>query len=138
LKNYFSSKLFLYFMELKFIIFLIIGIVTFAIYYLLLWIFYEEAKLYYMFAVGCSYLIAVSFHFISNKILTFKNKENIKNQIWKYILLSIFNFFMQILIIKYLFEILSINFYLSALCGLIATMFSGFTIMKLSVFKESK
>ena len=125
-------------MNSKFIKFLIIGAVTFAIYYLFLWIFYEEAELNYILAVGCSYSIAVSFHFASNKMLTFKNKTNIKNQIWKYILLSIFNYLMQILIIKYLFEICSLNFYLSALCASIATMFSGYTIMKLWVFKEIK
>ena len=68
----------------------------------------------------------------------FNRHTNIKNQIWKYILLSIFNYLMQILIIKYLFEICSLNFYLSALCASIATMFSGYTIMKLWVFKEIK
>lgn len=137
MKKFNLNKLFILFLNSSFSKFIIIGGITFLLYYFFLWFFFGVLKIFYIFSVALSYIISVSFHFFANKILTFNNVSNTKNQYFKYFSLSLFNYLVQILIIKFLYDINSLNFYLSAFFASLTTMLSAYLIMKRWVFKEN-
>ena len=119
--------------------YILIGIFTFFIYYMGLWIFFDYFGLFYIYAVSIAYLVSIFFHYSINKIYTFNVKKptNALN-IFKYLFVAFFNYTIQILIIKILFEHININFYLSTFLAAIFTMFSGFFLMNFWVFKKDK
>jgi len=117
--------------------YLIIGGLTFSVYYFFLWINFGLFALPYYFAVAISYLFCLAFHFYANKRITFNDQNNANfNQIYRYLLVASINYFIQICVIKLLVEIYKINFYVSAFLAVLATIFIGFFLLKSWVFKR--
>lgn len=117
--------------------YLVIGGLTFSIYYFFLWINFDLLALPYYFAVAISYLFCLIFHFYANKKITFNDQHNANlNQIYRYLIVASINYFLQICVIKLLFEMYKINFYISALFGVLATLLIGFFLLKSWVFKR--
>ncbi len=124
------------FLTFDFYKFLIIGLLTFCIYYIFLWVTFENLKIHYILSVSFSYLFAVLFHFVTNKRITFKNSDNLGKQVFKYLLLAFINYFLQVLVIIVLCEFLNFNFYLSAFFASLVTMVNGFLTMKFWIFRK--
>ncbi len=117
--------------------YLVIGGLTFSIYYFFLWIHFGLFGLSSYLAVAISYLFCLVFHFYANKRITFNDQNNANfNQIYRYLIVASINYFLQICIIKLLFETYKINFYISAFFGVLATLFIGFFLLKSWVFKR--
>lgn len=130
--NYFIKN----FLTYDFYKFLIIGLLTFGIYYFFLWVTFGNLKLQYILSVSISYLLAILFHFVTNKIFTFKNNSKFGRQLFKYLFLAIINYFLQVVIIIGLCEFVNLNFYFSAFFASLITMVNGFLTMKLWVFRK--
>ncbi len=82
--------------------------------------------------------MAVIFHFLANRKITFKAVETrIRQQIVRYLLLTLLNYVIQVLIIRICYEMYGINFYVSAFLGILSTMVTGYVLMNLWVFKKS-
>jgi len=122
---------------MKIVFYLLIGALTFVIYYSILWICFDYATLPYPKAVAVAYSTAIIFHFIGNRKVTF-NAEGLKllKQIIRYVLLAILNYVIQLCAIKICYGIYGINFYISTFVGVILTMVSGYYLMNFWVFHK--
>jgi putative flippase GtrA len=91
--------------------FIICGLLSASIYYIILFIGIElfEYSNYYL--VTFAYIISSSFNFFYNKKITFKSNNNINKEIFKYILILFLSYFFNILIIFTVIEVLNFNMY---------------------------
>lgn len=132
-----SLSKYLSFDWIKFFRFLILGSVTFVIYYTILWLLFSYEGLQYRGAVAIAYSAAIIFHFLANRKITFNaGRMRFRNQILRYLTVALLNYFIQILIIHVLYVINHINFYISTVIGIIFTTIFGYYIMNTWVFKE--
>ena len=122
---------------MKIVFYLLIGALTFVIYYSILWICFDYATLPYPKAVAVAYSTAIIFHFIGNRKVTFNtNGAKLRIHIFRYILLALLNYVIQLCVIKICYGIYEINFYISTFIGVILTLVSGFYLMKSWVFEK--
>ena len=66
------------------------------------------------------------------------NKSKLGIQIFRYILLALLNYVIQLCAIKLCYEIYKINFYISTFIGVILTMATGYILMNYWVFLEKQ
>lgn len=117
--------------------FLLVGGLTFVIYYVLLWLTFSLATLPYGLAVAVAYGGAIVFHFQTNRQIIFQVESIIiKLQIVRYLEMALLNYMIQLVVIRVCFNALNFNFYLSSFLGVLTTMASGYLLMKHWVFKE--
>ena len=120
-------------------LFLIFGGLTFLLYYFILWVTFNVAEFPYPYAVAIAYSFSVAFHFFGNRKVTFSASNQIlPRQIYRYLVMAGMNYLIQLGIIQIFYIWVGINFYVSALLGVVATMISGYFIMDLWVFKERR
>lgn len=123
----------------KILLFLFFGGWTCLIYYLILWVCFSLLLLNYQLSIAISYFLAISFHFLLNRNVTFNAvKERHKNQIFRYILMAIFNYLIQLLVVIFLYEISGVNFYMSTIFAIVVTTLFGYILMNFWVFKEEE
>lgn len=117
--------------------YLIVGLSTFVLYYLLLWSLFDLAQLNYPVAVTFSYFLASAFHFLVNRNITFKSGDRkYKRQIYYYLLVAFINYLIQLGVINLMYGFLGLNLYLSAFIGIFITVVVGFTLLNNWVFRE--
>ena len=118
--------------------FLIVGGLTFVIYYTILWMTFSSFHWSYKLAIAVSYVFAVAFHFFSNRNLTFKvHGAGLLLQLFRYCLVAILNYFVQVFVVFLTYEVLGMHFYLSTFFGIAATMVLGFILMNRWVFPHA-
>lgn len=123
----------------KFISFLVIGVLTACVYFILFTICWKWLGMNYKIAVTSAYIPAVSFQFLTNRSFAFKNRtDNITYQAIKFIMLLAINYVLTITIVTGAVIYLSVSPYLGMLLSLGVTMITGFLISKLWVFKRSQ
>lgn len=117
--------------------FLLIGGLTFIIFYSILWLCFDYATIPYPLAVAVAYSAAIIFHFFGNRKITFNaDGSKFRQQIFRYILLALLNYVIQLFTIKFCYGIYGINFYISAFMGVLSTMITGYFLMNFWVFKK--
>ena len=120
-----------------FIKFIIVGGLTFLIYYFFLWIFFDFFGMTSWMCIAGAYFIAVTFHFLTNKNITFKSREFFSfRHLIRYAALSFFNYFVQLFAVQICTLYFDLNFYSSVLIGIILTMGLGYFFMRGWVFKD--
>ena len=126
-----SNKLLCY----DFTKFLLIGGISFIIYYIVLWLFYDVIKIIYFFAIAYSCIASNLFHYSANKKFTFRGGDlDFKSNIIRYIVIAIVNLFLQIMIVTFSYKFIGLNFYLSNFIGIFFTIFFGYYFYKKWVF----
>ncbi len=124
--------------SIKILKYLVVGGITFFLYYLFIWLFFNYLEYSYLTAISLSYFIAVSIHFLLNRNLTFNaNKSDVKLHLIKYSFITLFNYSIQFSIIYVGYNLLSVNLYISCFIGIIVTIISGYFLMDIWVFKRS-
>ncbi|MFZ4524740.1 MAG: GtrA family protein [Chlorobium sp.] len=119
--------------------FLLIGGLTFVIYYSILWMCFGFASLSYPKAVAISYSVAIIFHFYANKTITFNaERKKFWQQILSYIFVALLNYVLQISVIAICYGIYGVNFYISTFIGVMLTMITGYFLMSFWVFKKKR
>jgi len=119
--------------------YLLIGGLTFVIYYAILWISFDFAGLPYPEAVAIAYSAAIIFHFLANRKITFKaGGTKFRHQILRYLSVALLNYVVQLVIIGLCYEIYGMNFYISAFFGVMSTLITGYLLMNFWVFKGGK
>ena len=89
-----------------------------------------------MLAIGTSNFLAISFHVLLNRNVTFNAKnERYKNQNFRYILTAIFNYLIQLLVVIFFYEINGVSFYMSTFIAIVTTTLIGYVLMNFWVFK---
>ena len=116
--------------------FLFVGGVTFACYFLLLAFLNEILALRYPIAVAIAYAVAVAFHFLANRLVTFRaSAVPARKQLGKYVMLGLFNYVVQVAILGLTYDLLGWNFYLGAFLGILVTTSMGFVLLRTWVFR---
>ncbi len=87
--------------------------------------------------MAIAYSAAIIFHFFGNKKITFNAYgSKFRQQLFRYILLALLNYVIQLFTIKFCYGIYGINFYISAFMGVLSTMITGYFLMNFWVFKK--
>lgn len=117
--------------------FLVIGCLTALLYFALFTLLWQMLHLRYEVAVTVSYTLAVSFHFIANRRITFgSHDQRMLHQLPRYAALVILNYLITILIVELLVNVLILSPYLGVLGAVAVTVISGYLISKHWVFRK--
>jgi len=116
------------------IFYLIFGAITAGIYFSVFTIFYEYFHLNYNIAISIAYMLAVTFHFIVNRRVTFKAHGHALNrQLLKYLVMLGINYGITLLVM-YIIVYFSLSPYLGMVFSIGVTIVSGYLIAKIWVF----
>jgi putative flippase GtrA len=119
--------------------FLLVGGLTFVVYYALLYILHTGAGMRYPLAIAISYSLAVALHFLINRRFTFAVRlGRTSQQLRRYGLTALINYCMQILIVRALFETIGFGFYWTATIAVATTTVTGFMLMDKWVFTRTE
>lgn len=89
-------------------------------------------------SVVLSYLLAVAFHFSANRSLTFDaTSGEIRQQLFRYALLALFSFLVQMVTLVGLNQLFGVYFYISLIVSSLASLILGFLLSLKWVFREA-
>lgn len=123
----------------KFIKFLFVGGSTAILQLSVFYFFLNFIDLDYRISVTVSFILALFYHFMANKIFTFKLSKQVKfTEVWKYAISSALSYFIIlsctiILVEKYKITPFSSNFF-----AILINIFITFSLLKLWVFNEKR
>ena len=122
-------------LRLRIFNFLFVGLITFAVYYVLIWVTHSLMQWPYPVAIFISYFLAVTFHFFSNRRLTFKQGHaRMGIQLLRYVQLSGVNYAVQVAVVYLCYDLFNLTFYLSVFLGVTITTITGFVVLDRWVF----
>lgn len=120
-------------------LYLIFGFTTFVIYYSLTSLFYTIFQFPYQLSIALAYGTASVFHFAANKYFTFSASDYpVKHNLFKYFILAIFNYLIQLIIVATLFRYLSLNFYFSIFAATVFITLFSYVVLDKWVFRKDK
>lgn len=114
--------------------FLIVGIVTFLINFILVYSFDQILKLDYKKSVSIAYVITLTCHFLLNRAFTFKVDYFDFAHLLKYSILPITNYLITLSMAFVVVEIIRLPVYYSVFFSAIVTAFISYTLLKYFVF----
>ena len=115
--------------------YLLVGGLTYFIYWFVLWVSYSVMYIKYTLSVTLAFVISVTFHFFAGRYYTFKAENaGINLQIMKYIVIMVISYFIQILVISILHEKMNLDFYTSTLLSSIPVTLLGYLSSKSWIF----
>src|SRR5437879_4172784 len=103
----------------RFLFFLLVGALTTGIYFSIFTVMWKCLSFNYKIAVTIAYLISVVFHFIANRKVTFKNRNNnVIHQMAKFSVMLVINYILTMMIVTWGVSYLSISPYLGVILSL--------------------
>jgi len=115
-----------------------VGAATAAVYFLVLAFHLEVLGANYNWAVSIAYIVSVAFQFIANKCFTFKSEtKSVLPQLLKYLVLLVVNYFITILVVRFVVEKLGLTAYHGVLASIPLIMVTGYLLLKYWIFKKS-
>lgn len=119
--------------------FVIVGFVTFGIYFTSFHLFYGLAGIDYKIAVSLAYVITVISHFLLHRFFTFgAGDQLLAHNAAKYLLMLGLNYTITLMIVWFVVEILKISPYFGVIASTAATTCSNFFVMKYFVFRKQE
>ncbi len=113
----------------------LVGIITFALNYSLVWLFYGVAALDYRIAVSIAYVLVVVVHFLLSRTFTYKaHSSPVLDHVGKYLGMLISNYFLTLIITICTVELCGLAPYWGVVFATIANAASSFIVMKRFVF----
>jgi len=89
-------------------------------------------------AVSVSYITAVTFHFLSNRLFTFQaGNANVLKQLVKYLMVTLINYLITIVVVDTCVKILYLSPYIGVMASIAMTVLIGFLLMKFWVFNDT-
>jgi putative flippase GtrA len=114
--------------------FVMVGIFTFLINFILVYFFDQKIKLDYKKSVSIAYVITLVCHFLLNRAFTFKVDYFDFAHLLRYSILPIINFFISLSIAFVVVEIIRLPVYYSVFFSAIFSAFISYTLLKYFVF----
>ena len=123
----------------KIIKFLFIGGTTFIVQISSLFLFKDIIKFGNNVSVTLSYILTVSFHFLSNKFFVFRELsiDKMRIQAIKYIILAVINYGITLLVTNTL-TFLSVSLYISTPVSILITVSLTFFVLNKIIFKQAE
>ena len=117
--------------------YLVVGGISFGIYFGLLGLLFSGLRLRYPVAVGIAYVVAVGVHFLANRSFTFgAANAPMAMQLGRYAGMIVLNYAIQVSLLYVVYDLCGLNFYLGAFGGVLATLVTGFLLMRTWVFAK--
>lgn len=124
----------------SFLVFSFVGAATAGIYFLSLAVLLELLAVDYRVAVTIAYFLGVAFHFLTNKFVTFKNKElsGVITQLFRYAIVAGVNYVVTMLIVMLTVEKLHQPPYLGVLISVGVTVIMAYLLSKYWIFARAE
>jgi putative flippase GtrA len=117
--------------------FLLVGGVTAGLYFGLLALFLEVIGLDYKLGVSAAYLLAISFHFFSNRHLTFRSGHaRIVPQVVRYLIVAFVNYLLTLGVVFVVVDRLRSSAYVGVMASILLTLVFGYAGSKIWVFRH--
>lgn len=115
----------------------LIGLLTAAIYFTVMWATDSLLGVSYLFAVTAAYVTATFFQFNANRRFTFRaSNEAQHKQLPRYLALLVINYFVTILIVGFCVENVGLSAYVGVCISVLVTVFIGYYLSHFWVFKK--
>jgi len=113
------------------------GTLTFFIYYLLIIVFVSIFRFSETYSISLAYILAIIFNFAGNRSFVFKATDGvIGQQILRFMIIALINYFIQILTFKFFYLYKGFNFYIASFIGIFIAIGIGFVTSKIWIFKK--
>jgi len=124
----------------SFLVFSFVGAATAAIYFSSLAVLLELFTINYRGAVTISYFLGVTFHFLTNKFVTFRNKESsgAVTQLFRYAFVVALNYVVTMMIVLLTVEKLHQPPYLGVLISVGVTVIMAYLLSKHWIFARTE
>jgi putative flippase GtrA len=117
--------------------FLLVGGITAGLYFGLLALFLEVIRLDYKLGVSAAYLLAITFHFFSNRHLTFRSGHaRIGPQVIRYLVVAFVNYLLTLAVVFVVVDGLRSNAYVGVMLSILCTVAFGYAASKIWVFRH--
>lgn len=121
---------------LAFLKFGIVGAITAAIYFLVMWVADSMLGLSYIVAVSVAYFVSTAFHFLANRHFTFRSEgEQHGHQIIRYLVMWLLNYLITIVVVSVSVERFLLSPYIGVCISVVFTVFIGYVLARYWVFK---
>jgi putative flippase GtrA len=118
--------------------FVIVGISTFVLYFLLFRVLFGGLGLGYKGAITIAYAVTVMCHFLLNRFFTFNvEQRDLGLHAGRYILMLLLNYLITLAVMWTIVEVVGISPYFGAVVSTLVTAASSFFVMKHFVFRLS-
>lgn len=129
----------LFWQNIPFLTFLVVGCFTALIYFLVFAFFWHLMGINYKSSVSIAYLVAVLFHFSTNRRLTFKaHGANLFRHMIKYMAMVILNYLVTLFIMYIIVEKLNLTPYVGIVIAIATNINSNFLMSRYWVFRAAK
>ena len=120
------------------LIFLTIGALSAAVNIISFSILWNGLKINYQVSASIAYVLGVLFHFFANRHITFKSGNvHLMQQVPKYLVMIILNYFITITVIKLCVETLYLSPYLGIVIAIGTTVSISYWMSRLWIFQTS-
>ncbi|MGZ5080045.1 MAG: GtrA family protein [Usitatibacter sp.] len=117
--------------------FLLVGGATALVYFGRLALLLDVARIDYRIGASIAYVMAVSFHFLANRHLTFRSREeSLPHQLARYLSLVGFNYVIMLAIVSFAVAILGWNAYGGSVVAIAVTTCVGYLLSRVWVFRK--
>ncbi len=121
-----------------FCMFLMTGLGTAILYFSIFSLTWSLLHINHIFAVSLSYSISATFHFYTNRHLTFKTKDpGMISQLFKYIFLIFLNYIITLGIVQFSLLFINSSPYVGVILSTGATAITGYLLSKYWIFKAT-
>lgn len=124
----------------SFLVFSLVGATGAVIYFLCLAVLLEVLAIDYRVAVTIAYLLSLIFNFMTNKLLTFKNRElsDMTTQFYRYAAVAALSYVLTMLIVLFTVERLHHPPYFGVIASLAVTVVVNYLLSKHWVFAHEE
>ncbi len=127
------------FLSQRFLTYLIVGGLTFLLYFGFITLTVGMFHLDYRVGVSIAYVFAVSFHFLANRMFTFQaTHDRLISQSIRYVGVLAVNYLITMIVVTFFVGRLGLTPYLSAAFAIVITVGVGYFASKFWVFRKSE
>lgn len=118
-------------------VFLLVGFLTALCYFGVFGVLYSGFKFQYRMSVSVAYVLAILFHFIMNRNVTFLSKSTrLFPQVFRYIIMTIGNYIVTLAIVTFSTEMSGYSPYIGVFIAVSITLVSGYLLSRFWVFRR--
>ncbi|MEX3916234.1 GtrA family protein [Paraburkholderia sp. BR10872] len=114
----------------------IVGAITAAIYFLVMWIANSLIGLHYLISITAAYIASTTFHFFANRHFTFGAvDESHSNQLLRYLVMWGVNYVITIIIVSLCVKDFGLSPYIGVCISVFVTVMTGYLFSRFWVFR---
>jgi len=114
----------------------VVGAITAAIYFFVMWFASSILNFGYIFAVSMAYFVSTLFHYLANRYFTFSAQAGQHSwQLARYMVLCIINYITMFIVVSISVEHLGLSAYLGVCAAVVITVFVGYFLSRFWIFK---